>query len=73
VYFVIHCREHSGPSFPVNAAAVRSEDWTLEIISAAASPLPEASPTASAKRLCGRGTKSKASPPSSCACQRCAL
>jgi hypothetical protein len=35
---------------PVNNAAVRSEDCTLAIMSAAATPLPEASPTTNPRR-----------------------
>jgi len=36
-------RRAPSPVFPVNKAAVRSDDWTFDIISAAARPLPEAS------------------------------
>jgi len=41
----------SAKSSPVNNAAVRREDCTLAIMSAAARPLPDASPTTQARRV----------------------
>jgi len=41
IHLAIHCFNRRNPAVPGEEAAARKDDWTFEIISAAASPLPE--------------------------------